>query len=84
MVGQFRVALMTREPVATAGKFDRDDVVGSAIMPAPCFLIDIDADNFDAVNFHAFRSRGQISTRTDPMIQHAIIMMKPMLNEPVR
>lgn len=84
MVDQFTMTLMTREPVATAGKFDRDDVVGSAIMPAPCFWIDIDADNFDAENFHAFRSRGQTSTKTDPMIQHAIIIMKPVLNEPVR
>ena len=84
MIGSFGVALVTREPVAAACKFHRDDVVGSAIMPAPCFRINIDADDFDAVNFHAFRSRGQTSTKTDPMTQHAIIIMKPVLNEPVR
>ncbi len=38
---------------------------GPLIMRATRFRIDIDADNFDAVNFHALRSRGQTSTRID-------------------
>ena len=53
-------------------------------MQTPRFRIDVDAQDFDAVNFHALRSRGQTNTRIDPTIQHAIITMKPVLNEPVR
>ena len=33
---------------------------------------------------HLVRSRGQISTSTDAIVQHAIMNMNPVLNEPVR
>lgn len=84
MISQFSVAFVTGKPFATAGEFDRDDVIWPMIMRTTRFRIGLDADDFDAVNFHALRSRGQTSTRTDPMIQHTIIMTKPVLNEPVR
>ena len=82
--GKLGMTFKTREPFAAAFEFDRDNVVRPAIMRTTRFRIDIDAGDFDAVNFHAFRSRGQTSTKTDPMTQHAIIIMKPVLNEPVR
>ena len=84
MICAFGVTLMTWKPFAAAGKFDRDDVVWHVIMRAARFKIDIDAVDFDAVNFHAFRSRGQSNTRNDAMTQHAIMTAKPVLNEPVR
>ena len=77
------MAFMAREPFAAAFEFDRDNVVRPAIMQTPRFRIDIDADNFDAVNFHALRSRGQTNTRIDPTIQHTIIITNPLLNEPL-
>ena len=83
MIGQVGVTLMTGKPIAAAFELDRDDVVGSAIVRTTRFRIDIDADNFGAVNFHALRSRGQTNTRIAPMIQHAIIIAKPLLNEPL-
>ena len=83
VISQFSVALVTGKPVATAGELDRDDVVRPAIMRTTRFRIDIDPHNFDAVNFHALRSRGHTSTRSEPMIQHAIIITNPLLNEPL-
>ena len=74
---------MAAIPFPTALEFDRDDVVRPAIMRTTRFRIDIDADNFDAMNFHALRSRGQISTRMAPMIQDATIIKNPLENEPV-
>jgi len=78
---------MTGEPFAAAGEPDRDDVVGPAIMRATRFWIDIDPVNLESVDCsrHAdTRSRGQIRTSTDAMIQHAIIIRNPLVNEPVR
>ena len=74
---------MTRKPFAAALEFDRDDVVRVVVMSAARLRIDFDAMNFDAVNFHAVRSRGHTSTRSEPMIQHTIIITNPLLNEPV-
>ena len=84
MISQVSVTLMTREPPSAASELDRDNVVGPMIMPTPRFRIHIHAADFDAVNFHALRERGQIRTSSDPMIQQAIIIAKPVLNEPVR
>ncbi len=69
-----------------ASKPDRHDVVRSTIMRASRFGVDIDTADFDTVDcaLHAVLSRGQIRTNADPIIQHAIIIMKPVLNEPVR
>jgi|HubBroStandDraft_6_1064221.scaffolds.fasta_scaffold615403_2 hypothetical protein len=83
MTSKVSVTLMTRKPFAAAFELDCDDVVLRAIMRTTRLRIDIDADNFDAVDFHALRSRGQTSTSTEPMIQHAIIIAKPLLNEPL-
>ena len=52
MTGQLDVALMTGKPLAAAFKLDRDDVVRPAIMSAPGFFIDIDANDIHAVDFH--------------------------------
>ena len=79
MICAFGVTLMTWKPFAAAGKLDRDDVVRRVIMRAARFKIDI-----DAVNFHAFRSRGHSNTSNDAMTQHAIITAKPVSKEPVR
>ena len=83
MISQFGMALMTREPFVAAFEFNRDDVVRPVIMRTTRFWIDIDADNSNAVNFHALRSRGQTSTSAEPMIQHTIIIKNPLLKEPV-
>ena len=80
------MAKMTRKPIATAFELQRHDIVWAVIMRAAHSRIDIDAADFDTVDCpcHALRSRGQISTSTEPMIQHAIIITKPVLNDPVR
>jgi hypothetical protein len=81
------MAAVTRKPSAATFELYRDDIARAVIMRAPSFRINIDAANFDTVNCsrHAgTRSLGQIRTRTEPMIQHAIITRKPVLNEPVR
>jgi hypothetical protein len=83
VISQFSVTLMTGKPFVAAGELDRDDVVRPVIMRTSRFRIDIDADNFDAVNFHALRSRGQTNTRIDPMIQHTIIITNPLPNDPL-
>ncbi len=77
---------MTGKPFPTASEFDRDDVVFEVVMSTARFKIDIDADDFDAVNFplhDGTRSRGQIKTKTDAITKHAIMKAKPPLNEPV-
>jgi len=79
----FGVTLMAWKPFAAAGKLDRDDVVRQVMMRAARFEIDIDALDFDAVNFHAFRSRGHTRTSNDAMTQHPIMTAKPVLKEPV-
>jgi len=83
VISQFSVTLMTGKPFVTAGESDCDNVARLAVMETPRFRIDIDADDLDAVNFHALRSRGQTSTRTDPIIQQTIIIANPLVNEPV-
>jgi len=80
----FAVTLMTWKPFAAAGKPDRNDVVRQVIMRAARLGIEIDAVDFDAVNFHTFPSRGHTSTNNDAMTQHAIMTAKPVLKEPVR
>ena len=85
--GKIGVALMTREPFAAAFELQRDDVVWTGVMTAPRFRVDIDAIDLNAVNgarHGTVRSRGQISTSADPTIQHPIMTMNPVLNEPVR
>ena len=87
MLRELFVTEMTWEPFAAAFEFQRHDIVRPMIMPAPRFRIDIDAADFETLNCsrHAgTRSLGQIRTSTEPMIQHAIITTKPLLNEPVR
>ena len=87
MLRDLFVTEMTREPFAAAFELQRHDIGWAVIMPAARFWIDIDAANFDTVNCsrHAgTRSLGQTRTSTEPMIQHAIITTKPVLNEPVR
>ncbi len=86
VLGNFVVAEVTRKPSPTALKVQGNDVISAVIMGAARFRIDLDAADLEPVNCagHAVFSRGQISTSTDPMIQHAIIIMKPVLNEPVR
>ena len=78
MTSKVSVTLMTRKPFAAAFELDCDDVVLRAIMRTTRLRID-----FDAVNFHALRSRGQTSTSSEPMIQQPIIIAKPLLNEPL-
>jgi hypothetical protein len=80
----FGVTLMTWKPIAAAGKLDCDDVVRHVMMRAARFQIDINAVDFDAVDFHAFPSRGHTNTRNDAMTQHAIMTANPVLKEPVR
>ena len=53
-------------------------------MRAARFGIDIDAVDFDAVNFHAFPSRGHTYTNNDVITEHVIMTAKPVLKEPVR
>ena len=87
MSGNFIMALVTRKPFAAALELQRDDIGWTVIMRAARFWIDIDTVDLDALNspHHvAVRSRGQIKTSSEPMIQHAIITVKPVLNEPVR
>ncbi len=69
-----------------ASKLDRHGVVRPVVMRTSRFGVDIDAADFDTMDYarHAVLSRGQTSTSTDPMIQHAIMTTKPVLNEPVR
>ena len=75
---------MTREPFAAAGKLDRDDVIKRVVVCAARLQIEINAFDFDVVNFHAFPSRGHTITNNDAMTQHAIMTTKPVLKEPVR
>ena len=84
MICAFDVTLMAWKPFSAAGKLDRDDVVRQVIMRATRFRIDIDAVDFNSVNFHAFPSRGHTRTNNDAMTQHAIMTAKPVLKEPVR
>ena len=84
MIFAFGVTLMTREPFVAAGKLDRDDVIRRVVVCAARLEIEIDALDFDVVNFHAFPSRGHTITNNDAMTQHAIMTTKPVLKEPVR
>ena len=86
MAGKFGVALMTRKPFSAALELDRDDVAVVVIVHAPRFLIHIRASDARSMDdhVHAARSRGQSSTRTDAIVQHAIMKIKPLRNEPVR
>ena len=87
MLRELFVAEVTWKPFAAAFELQRHDIGSGVMMGAPRFWIDIDPANFETVNCSrhaALRSRGQISTRTDPTIQHAIITTKPVLNDPVR
>ena len=86
MPGERIVTLMTRKPIAAAFELNRNNIALAMIMSAAGLRIDIDADNLDPVDCfrHAgTRSRGQTSTRMEPMIQQAIIIAKPLLNEPL-
>jgi hypothetical protein len=80
--GQFLMTLVTRIPLTAAFELNRDDVALAVVMRAPRFKIDIYAANF--AGHSMTRSRGQINTRMDAITQHAIIRMKPVLNDPVR
>ena len=83
---QLCVALVTAIPFAAALELNRDDVLLAVVMRATRFKIDIYADDHDAVDFSshaATRSRGQSSTSPEPIIQHTIIIAKPLLNEPL-
>ena len=83
--GKFGVAFMTGKPIAAAFELDRDDIAFAAVMSAPRLLIDVHADNVDAVNYsHVERSRGQSSTRTDAMTRQTAMKTNPESNEPVR
>lgn len=87
MLRELFVTEMTWKPLATAFELQRHDIVRPVIMCTARFWIDIDPADFETVNCsrHAgTRSLGQIRTSTEPMIQHAIITTKPVLNEPVR
>ena len=75
---------MTREPFVAAGKLDRDDVIRRVVVCAARLQIEINAFDFDVVNFHAFPSRGHTITNNDAMTQHAIMTAKPVLKELVR
>jgi hypothetical protein len=86
MPGERIVTLMTRKPIAAAFELNRNNIALVMIMSAARLRIDINAHNLDPVDCfrHAgTRSRGQISTKIDPTIQHAIIIAKPLLNEPL-
>ena len=83
--GKFGVAFMTGKPIAAAFELDRDDIAFAAVMNAPRLLIDVYADNIDAVNYsHVERSRGQSSTRIDAMTRQTAMKTNPESNEPVR
>ena len=87
VICNFFMAKMTRKPPPTAFEFQCNNVVRTGIMGTARFWIDIHATNLKAVNFPCHdgtRCLGQTSTRTNPTIQHRIITMKPVLNEPVR
>ena len=87
MTGKSGVTFMTRKPFPAASEFDRYDITFAVVMSTARFRIDIEADNVNAMNdarHVVSRSRGQTSTRSDPIIQHVIIITKPVLNEPVR
>jgi len=78
---------MTRKPFSAAFELQRDNIGRAVIMRASSFRIDIDPVNLKTVNYSrhaAVPLRGQINTSSEPTIQHAIIMIKPVLNEPVR
>lgn len=80
------MALMTAIPIAAATEFDGDDVAFAMVMRAARFMIDIDAADRDAMDFSSHAgplSRGQTSTSSEPIIQHPIIIAKPLLNEPL-
>lgn len=80
------VALVAGKPIPAAFEFDRDDVAFVVIMSAPGFRIDVQTGDACAMNnsVHLVRSRGQSSTRTDAIVQQAIMKIKPSRKEPVR
>ena len=84
--GEFGVALMTRKPISAAPELDRDDIAFFVVMRAPRFLIYLQTGDACPMNDHVHlaRSRGQSSTRTDAIVQHAIMKIKPLRKEPVR
>ena len=87
MVCQFGMTLVTWEPFSATSELEGDDIALVMVMSAARFRINVDADDFDAVNrarHGRVRCRGQIRTSSDPMSQQAIITTKPALNEPVR
>lgn len=87
MLRELFVTEVTRKPLAAAFELQRHDIVRPVIMSAPRFRIDIDPADFETVDRAGHAAdfwRGQINTSTEPMIQHAIIITKPVLNEPVR
>ena len=85
MAGKFGVALMTRKPFSAALELDRDDVAVVVIMSASRLIINVRAGDARSMDdhIHLARSRGQRSTRTDAIVQQAIIKMNPPRNEPL-
>ena len=85
MLRQFCMAEVTAKIFLAAGKLDRHNIVRPVIMRTSRFGVDIDASDFDTADYapHAVLPRGQIRTNPEPIIQHAIIMTRPALNEPV-
>ena len=83
---KFGVTFVTRKPVPTALELDRDDVAFFVIMGAARLIINVHAADACAMNNHVHlaRSRGQSSTRIDAIVQHPIMKIKPLRNEPLR
>ena len=86
MSRKFGVAFMTRKPFSAALELDRDDIALPVIMSASRFLIHLQTGDAGAMNnhIHLGRSRGQSSTSSDAIVQHAIMKIKPPRKEPVR
>src|SRR5437868_5439921 len=80
------MAEVTRKPFATASELQRHNIIRRVIMPTARFRIDLDTVHVDALNgprHAALFCRGQINTSAAPMIQHAIIIINPLTNEPL-
>ena len=53
------VAFVTRKPFSAALEFNRDDVVFAVVVGAAGLVIEVYADDFDAVNVLSHRAMGR-------------------------
>lgn len=81
------VAEVTRKPSPAALELHRNNVAGMMIMSTARFWIDLEATDFDAMNYSCHtgtRSRGHTKTSKEAITKQPIMMANPPVNEPVR